>query len=274
MRITFSDPSEWKLYVNSAFTHVWGTILTLITILCICHFRAQIIPAFDRFDLFLFSLLFEMAFKWRSSADAANSTEEYRHEVVIMVDVSTWRKSVLRANFDISPFCYIFFLYFCLYCLLTWVINLLRRNCWKEFSMPTRRQVISSQNKDRWDVTYDDWIPRISVEEVNRNHEEVNRRMKQLQEANQAISLEKKALKKTVLEMKNKLKEIKTTCNELEHYAKRKCLELHGIPLTRGNGEEDTNAIVSKVGELLDFLREISSIGRWTSRQSHFKLQN
>ena len=39
------------------------------------------------------------------------------------------------------------------------------------------------------------------VEEANRNYEEVNWRMIQLQEANQAISLENKVLKTTVLVM-------------------------------------------------------------------------
>ena len=54
---------------------------------------------------------------------------------------------------------------------------------------------------------------------------------------------------------------VKETCNDLEQYSRRECVEIHGIPPTQDDeSTEDTNEIVCKIGELIGFEIESQDI--------------
>lgn len=89
------------------------------------------------------------------------------------------------------------------------------------------------------------------VDECNRKYEEVSQRMAQIQESNQAIQIENKALRSTILQLERNLRDVEGKYNDLEQYSRRECLEIHGIPPPDGNEEENINCIVSKIGELV-----------------------
>ncbi|KAK3705274.1 hypothetical protein QZH41_000069 [Actinostola sp. cb2023] len=55
----------------------------------------------------------------------------------------------------------------------------------------------------------------------------------------------------------NSINQLKVDLNNLEQYSRRDCLEIQGVPMI---DEEDTNQIVSKIGELLDIDIELNDI--------------
>lgn len=65
---------------------------------------------------------------------------------------------------------------------------------------------------------------------------------------NKELIKENQILRGTVRDMESKLSQLSDTCNDLEQYSRRDCVEILGIPFHR---DEDTNKIVRNVGNLI-----------------------
>ena len=89
------------------------------------------------------------------------------------------------------------------------------------------------------------------IDEANTKYEETNTRMSGIETVFSTITTENKALNNTLLRLEEKITNLKKTCNELEQYSRRECLEIHGIPLPpkERNIKENTNELVIKIGD-------------------------
>ena len=89
------------------------------------------------------------------------------------------------------------------------------------------------------------------IDEANMKYEETNTRMSGIEMVFSTITTENKALNNTILQLEGKITNLKKTCNELEQYSRRECLEIHGIPLApkERNIKENTNDLVIKIGD-------------------------
>ena len=89
------------------------------------------------------------------------------------------------------------------------------------------------------------------TDEANMEYEETNTRMPGIETVFSTITTENKALNNTILQLEGKITNLKKTCNELEQYSTRECLEIHGIPLPpkERNIKENTNDLVIKIGD-------------------------
>ena len=91
------------------------------------------------------------------------------------------------------------------------------------------------------------------IDEANKNYEDTNTRMTSMEKVFSTITTESKALSNTILQLEGKISNLKKTCNELEQYSRRECLEIHGIPLPprERNIKENTNELVIKIGDMV-----------------------
>ena len=89
------------------------------------------------------------------------------------------------------------------------------------------------------------------IDEANTKYEETNTRMSGIETVFSTITTENKALNNTILRLEEKITNFKKTCNELEQYSRRECLEINGIPLPpkERNIKENANELVIKIGD-------------------------
>ena len=92
--------------------------------------------------------------------------------------------------------------------------------------------------------------------------DEMNKRIADVESSSAHILKENKLLKEEVLRLSNSLQAEKETVSDLEHYIRRECLEITGIPEEM---HEDTNDIVIRVGRMIGVEIENSdiSISHW-----------
>ena len=91
------------------------------------------------------------------------------------------------------------------------------------------------------------------IDEANKKYEETNTRMSSMGKFFSTITTESKALNNTILQLEGKISILKKTCNELEQYSRRECLEIHGIPLPPRERDikDNTNELVIKIGDMM-----------------------
>ena len=83
------------------------------------------------------------------------------------------------------------------------------------------------------------------IDEANKKYEETYTRMSSMEKVFSTITTESNALNNTILQLEGKITNLKKTCNELERYSRRECLEIHGIPLPPK--ERDIKGILKKI---------------------------
>ena len=71
---------------------------------------------------------------------------------------------------------------------------------------------------------------------------------------------ENASLRTQILSITNDLKQAKMSLYDLEHYTRRDCTKIRGIPLPEEHSEEDTNDIVIHLSEKLGVPMEINDI--------------
>ena len=91
------------------------------------------------------------------------------------------------------------------------------------------------------------------IDEANKKYEETNTRMSGIEKVFSTITTEKRVLNNTILQLEGQITSLKKTCNELEQYSRRECLEIHGIPLPpkERDFKENTNELVLKIGDMM-----------------------
>ena len=89
---------------------------------------------------------------------------------------------------------------------------------------------------------------------TNRNYEEIKSKVARYESERKELIAENKILKSTVQTLEDKAQRMKESINNMEQYSRRDCLELHGIPVRADidDNREDTNKIVTKIGELMN----------------------
>jgi hypothetical protein len=86
------------------------------------------------------------------------------------------------------------------------------------------------------------------IDMANEKYESVMQKFVIHEAQHKDLISENKVLKSSIREMEAKLINISDSCNDLEQYSRRDCLEIQGIPQSK---DEDTNDIVKKVGDLM-----------------------
>ena len=86
---------------------------------------------------------------------------------------------------------------------------------------------------------------------ANAKYEEVLNTLSKNEEMQRNIIAENKVLKSTVRTLEDRINHMQSELNEREQYSRRECVEIHGVPLPEGGETENTNEIVSKIGELM-----------------------
>lgn len=92
-----------------------------------------------------------------------------------------------------------------------------------------------------------------SIEFVAKEFEDFKTKIRKLEEANK----ESAGLKETVQKLSKRVEEYKTLVDNQEQYTRRDCLEIRGIPPTRG---ENTNEVVQRIGSLVNVTIQDSDI--------------
>jgi len=87
------------------------------------------------------------------------------------------------------------------------------------------------------------------LEEANTKYEEVISKYEQFEIDKKNLLTENATLKKSIHEMDQQIKQLQIESNDVRQYTRRDCLELQGIPY---NKDEDTDAIVKNVGDLME----------------------
>ena len=86
---------------------------------------------------------------------------------------------------------------------------------------------------------------------ANAKYEEVLNTLSKNEEMQRNIIAENKVLKSTVRTLEDRINHMQSELNDREQYSRRECVEIHGVPLPEGGETENTNEIVSKIGELM-----------------------
>ena len=90
-----------------------------------------------------------------------------------------------------------------------------------------------------------------TVSFISKKYDEIIEKVAKIEDEKREILDENKKMKSEILNMSNELKAVKESCNTLEQYSRRDCVELRGIPIEEGTLHEDTNNIVIKVSEAM-----------------------
>ena len=86
---------------------------------------------------------------------------------------------------------------------------------------------------------------------ANAKYEEVLNTLSKNEEMQRNIIAENKVLKSAVRTLEDRINHMQSELNEREQYSRRECVEILGVPLPEGGEKENTNEIVSKIGELM-----------------------
>ena len=88
-----------------------------------------------------------------------------------------------------------------------------------------------------------------TVEFVSTKYDELLTKQNNLEAANVELQKENQLLKIQVFYLQNNAAQTSDNLNDLEHFGRRDCLEICGIPVKR---EENTDELVRSVGDLID----------------------
>lgn len=87
---------------------------------------------------------------------------------------------------------------------------------------------------------------------ANAKYEEAMNTLSKHNEVQKEITAENKILKSAMQSLEGKVYRMQAELNDIEQYSRRECLEIQGIPLPKDGGHaEDTNQIITKIGELM-----------------------
>ena len=90
------------------------------------------------------------------------------------------------------------------------------------------------------------------LEFTNSQYEEMQRTFANHNKEQEQIKSENKILKSTIQTFEGTMKRLTESINDMEQNSRRECLEIKGIPSPKQNdGQEDTNKVVVKIGELM-----------------------
>ena len=113
-----------------------------------------------------------------------------------------------------------------------------------------------------------------------KKYEEIKNRIALNEEVQKDIKNENQALKNQLRIATKEIDDLRATCNDLEQYSRRECIEIRGIPLPSKHAGshspgENTDLIVTKIAEVMGVdleIDEISSSHRLkTSKSYHGK---
>ena len=104
-----------------------------------------------------------------------------------------------------------------------------------------------------------------SMDLINEKYEEIKNRIALNEEVQKDIKNENQALKNQLQIATKEIDDLRATCNNLEQYSRRECIEIRGIPLpSKRAGShspgENTDLIVTKIAEVMGVDLEIDEI--------------
>ena len=96
-----------------------------------------------------------------------------------------------------------------------------------------------------------------SMDLINEKYEEIKNRIALNEEVQKDIKNENQALKNQLRIATKEIDDLRATCNDLEQYSRRECIEIRGIPLPSKHAGshspgENTDLIVTKIAEVME----------------------